>query len=68
MLKTCPPVTVIPLTAVRPSLQDNTADLDRLKTALTASLSRKMGTYRPRIPFDCMAKVATGFRNAGFSG
>lgn len=68
LFKTLPLVIAVQVRAAQPSLQDNTADLDRLKTALTAVLPQEAVTYRPRIPFDCMARVAVGFRNAGFSG
>ncbi len=61
-------VTTVAVEAVPPSLQDNTADLDRLKGALALSLPDKLSGFRLRIPFRCMAKVAAAFRGAGFRG
>ncbi|XOF32211.1 MAG: ASKHA domain-containing protein [Candidatus Electrothrix sp. YB6] len=68
MLKTYPPVTVVRVQAAPPSLQDNTADLDRLRAALTESLPQHISTLPVRIPFECMTEMAAGFRNADFTG
>jgi uncharacterized 2Fe-2S/4Fe-4S cluster protein (DUF4445 family) len=68
VLKTLPLVTAVRVRAVPPSLLDNAADLDRLKTALIASLPQAIADHLPHIPFDCMAKVAADFRAAGFKG
>jgi uncharacterized 2Fe-2S/4Fe-4S cluster protein (DUF4445 family) len=61
-------VTAIPVEAAEPSLQDNTADLDRLKSALTLSLPAQVASYRLHIPFRSMAAVASAFRKASFKG
>jgi len=47
-----------------PSLGDNTADLDRLKKALSHSLQGR----KPVVPFGRIAPVARAFRNSGFKG
>jgi len=60
--------TVIRVEAARPSLQDNTADLDRLKAALTPLLPEKIMDRSLCIPFGCMAAVAAAFRKGGFKG
>jgi uncharacterized 2Fe-2S/4Fe-4S cluster protein (DUF4445 family) len=60
--------TVIPVRAAEPSLQDNTADLDRLKGALAQVLPRELADRELEIPFSCMARVAAAFRGAGFAG
>jgi uncharacterized 2Fe-2S/4Fe-4S cluster protein (DUF4445 family) len=55
----------VPVTADKPSLQDNTADLDRLRHALRASLP----DARPlEIPFARIVLLCRRFRQAGFSG
>jgi uncharacterized 2Fe-2S/4Fe-4S cluster protein (DUF4445 family) len=55
----------VPVTADKPSLQDNTADLDRLRHALKASLP----DARPlEIPFSRIVPLCRRFRQAGFSG
>ena len=61
-------VTAIPVEAAEPSLQDNTADLDRLKAALSLSLPAQVAGYGLHIPFRSMAAVASAFRNADFKG
>ncbi len=61
-------VTAIPVQAVEPSLQDNTADLDRLKAALSQNLPSHLADRRLIIPFTSMAPVAAAFRNSGFKG
>lgn len=58
----------LPLTAVPPSLVDNTADLDRLSAALTAALPPELAGLPVRVPFACMAQCAATFRAAGFKG
>jgi len=51
-----------------PDLQDNTADLDRLRQALRRALSAR-GQDRPVvIPYRFMARVGQAFRDAGFRG
>ena len=61
-------VTAIRVEAAEPSLQDNTADLDRLKAALSQTLPENIAGRSLNIPFSCMATVAAAFRNAGFKG
>lgn len=65
---TLPLVISIHVTAEPPSLQDNTADLDRLRLAVDRSLSSDLQGRQLCIPFSAMAGVASGFRQAGFSG
>ena len=63
------PLTVtLPVQAVAPSLQDNTADLDRLKNGLSSLLVPSLVTRNLSIPFSCMATVAASFRKADFQG
>ncbi|MBU0675730.1 MAG: DUF4445 domain-containing protein [Proteobacteria bacterium] len=50
--------------ATPPSLQDNTADLDRLRRAVV----EVVGNRPLLIPFNRTAKVALRFRRAGFTG
>jgi len=60
-----PFVFAVPVTAEKPSLQDNTADLDRLRHALRAILPDS----RPlEIPFARIVVLCRRFRQAGFSG
>jgi len=47
-----------------PSLQDNTADIDRLKRAVTACC----GEAKVQVPISMVASVAARFRRAGFAG
>ena len=55
----------VPVTAGKPSLQDNTADLDRLRHVLRGSLPDS----RPlEIPFSRIVPLCRRFRQAGFSG
>ena len=63
------PLTVtVDVRADPPDLQDNTADLDRLRQALRRALMA-MGTERSVvIPFRFMARVGQAFRDAGFRG
>ncbi len=65
---TLPLVVTIPIAAEPPSLHDNTADLDRLRSAVTKSLPQALAGRRLFIPFQAMAVVAHGFRLAGFTG
>ena len=60
--------TVIGVEAAPPSLQDNTADLDRLKAALTPLLPENMADRSLCIPYNSMAAVAAAFREGGFKG
>lgn len=50
--------------ARRPSLGDNTGDLDRLKKALSGHLQGR----NPVVPLQRIAPVAEAFRGAGFKG
>ena len=60
-----PFVLPVPLTAEAPSLQDNSADLDRLRRALRAILPDS----RPlEIPFARVVVLCRRFRQAGFAG
>lgn len=60
-----PFVLPVPLRAGKPSLQDNSADLDRLRRALKA----KLPDSRPlEIPFSRVVALCRRFRQAGFSG
>lgn len=61
-------VTAIRIEAAEPSLQDNTADLDRLKAALSQKLPANIAGRSLSLPFGCMATVADAFRNARFKG
>ena len=70
MLKTIPLVSLIRVEATLPSLHDNTADLDRLKSALAESLPEQLRIRSCSIciPFTCMTELAASFRDAGFAG
>lgn len=68
MLKTIPLVALIRVEAVQPSLHDNTADLDRLKAALTESLPAQLRSCSVHIPFACIVEIAASFRAADFTG
>lgn len=67
-----PPVPLVrcfAIDAAAPSLADNTADIDRLKSTLEKALRREGITGRHlQIPFSCTGRVAAGFRSAGFTG
>ena len=69
MLFDMPLVQSLPVEAVPPSLQDNTADIDRLKLALLPVL-QKVGLEGRQcvVPFAALTRVAAGFRAAGFRG
>jgi uncharacterized 2Fe-2S/4Fe-4S cluster protein (DUF4445 family) len=58
----------VPVKAAPPSLADNTADLDRLKTAVSAALPPLLAGQPLHVPFACMASLAAKFRAAGFAG
>ncbi len=58
-----PIVKYIPVNAPPPSLQDNSADIDRLKNALRPATSSALV-----VPFAQMSNVAASFRQAKFSG
>jgi uncharacterized 2Fe-2S/4Fe-4S cluster protein (DUF4445 family) len=63
------PVTLsLQVAAPKPSLDDNRADLDRLKTALRAALPEVLAHLPLHLPFTCMAQVAARWRKAGFQG
>ncbi|HHD64893.1 MAG TPA: DUF4445 domain-containing protein [Desulfobulbaceae bacterium] len=66
--KDFPLVTSVGVVAEPPSLQDNTADLDRLHAAVSRSLPEKLATRPLTIPFQVMAGLGRRFRRAGFSG
>ena len=70
LLKTVPLITLVRVEATPPSLHDNTADLDRLKSALAESLPEQLRrrSCSIRIPFICMAEIAASFRAADFAG
>jgi len=57
-------VRVMEVQAPRPSLGDNTGDIDRLKKALAPALAGRV----PLVPCCRLAAVAHGFRRAGFQG
>ena len=55
--------------AAEPSLEDNTADIDRLKHAVETVLRKEGLTDRHvLVPYARTTDVAAGFRSAGFSG
>ena len=58
-----PIVKYISVSAPPPSLQDNSADIDRLKNALRLEAPGPL-----LVPFAQMSNVAAGFRQAKFSG
>jgi uncharacterized 2Fe-2S/4Fe-4S cluster protein (DUF4445 family) len=57
-------VRVMEVRALRPSLRDNTADIDRLKKALAPDLGGRI----PLVPCCRLTAVAQGFRGSGFQG
>jgi len=57
-------VLCIPIAALPPSLQDNVADIDRLKRALSETL----GEVTLVAPWRLAGQVAKRFREAGFTG
>lgn len=64
-----PLVQCIGISAPPPSLQDNTADIDRLKRAAAAILQQEGGGRRPlSVPCARLGPVAAAFRSAGFRG
>ncbi len=64
-----PIVQCLVINAPAPSLQDNTADIDRLKRAATAILQQAEGERRPlSVPCSRVGPVAAAFRAAGFRG
>ncbi len=68
MLTIIPLVFFVRVEAALPSLHDNTADLDRLKSALLDSLPEQVGSFLIHIPFACAAEIAASFREADFTG
>ncbi len=60
-----PLVCAVPVKAESPSLQDNTADYDRLQQALVKHLADDRSLY---LPFSRIVPVTRRFREAGFSG
>jgi uncharacterized 2Fe-2S/4Fe-4S cluster protein (DUF4445 family) len=67
-VKTLALVIAIEVAAAEPSLQDNTADLDRLKSALQHLLPPHLQERSLCIPYACMGSVASSFRKSGFKG
>lgn len=64
-----PLVLCLDVQAEAPSLQDNTADIDRLKLALQSVLKENgLGHLECRVPFKALQKVAESFRNCDFQG
>ncbi len=64
-----PLVQALPVEANAPSLQDNTADIDRLKLALRQALDEHGLKGREcTVPFFSLSRVAEQFRSAGFRG
>ncbi len=64
-----PLVQSLPVEAASPSLQDNTADIDRLKLALLPALQAAgLEDRECVVPFGALPGVAAGFRTAGFQG
>ncbi|NOQ45194.1 MAG: DUF4445 domain-containing protein, partial [Desulfobulbaceae bacterium] len=63
-----PVVRCVDIIAPEPSLQDNTADLDRLKKVLSPVVRNEFGSRLLNIPFRYMKDVAASFREAGFRG
>jgi uncharacterized 2Fe-2S/4Fe-4S cluster protein (DUF4445 family) len=63
------PVTIsLQVAASKPSLDDNRADLDRLKTAVQSALPADLHHLPLYLPFACMARLAARWRKAGFQG
>ena len=55
--------------AAPPSLEDNTADIDRLKLTVKDTLEQhESGALHLHIPFQCIGSLASAFRSAGFRG
>ena len=64
-----PLVQCLEVRAEAPSLQDNTADIDRLKLALQAVLIESGQEHLEcKVPFKALPKVAEMFRNCNFQG
>ena len=61
-------VTTVRVDAAEPSLQDNTADLDRLKNCVVSLLPAEASERNLCIPYACMRTVASAFRKNGFMG
>ncbi len=57
-------VLLVPVVACAPSLEDNTADLDRLRRAVAGQLNGR----QPVVSFSSLPRVAGSFRRAGFKG
>lgn len=58
-----PLVQLVPVTCPKPSLQDNTGDIDRLKKNVAARCG-----VAPVVPYGAMATVAMAFRQSDFAG
>jgi len=64
-----PLVQCFAIEAAKPSLDDNTADIDRLKQSVYAVLERDgISGKHVLVPYQRIAEVAANFRSAGFSG
>ncbi len=63
-----PLVTSISVVAEPPSLQDNTADIDRLRIAVRNKLPPALEGRPVVVPFTAMAGLSRRFRKAGFVG
>jgi hypothetical protein len=64
-----PLVQCLQVEAQSPSLQDNTADIDRLKQALQPVLEEfGLADRECKVPFSCLSRVAAGFRRCDFRG
>ena len=66
--KDIPLLISVPVRAEKPSLSDNTADLDRLFQMVKKNLPQSLKSRKVIIPFQAMTGVAENFRQAGFSG
>ncbi len=63
-----PLVTSVTLAAEPPSLQDNTADIDRLRMSVRKELPAELVNRPLVVPFSAMSGLGRRFRRAGFSG
>lgn len=64
-----PLVQCFAIESAEPSLEDNTADIDRLRQSFHAVLESKgISGKQLQVPYSRMAGVAADFRSAGFSG
>ncbi len=61
-------VTIVRVDALKPSLQDNTADIDRLKSCVSHVLPTETSERNLCVPYACMGAVASSFRKSDFTG